>query len=447
MTKLLFTTLPSNDLGLLTRSLPIAAELTKRGHQIAFCSPGESPSKLIAEAGFDNLVPRHPVYYLLAAKPEAGSLYRMLKAGRQDFGSLFRFLGQLVRAMPTKFFPSTPEMWDMDHLAALSGMLSERFVRTSCEALMALVTDCGADVVVDFLNPYACIAAKALRKPLATVIQADMHPASRGFIWWKERPPDLPTPVPVVNRVLADYGLQPIAKTEELLVGDLTLVVGMPETDPLPDSADVTYIGPILWQRSETELPDWIEGLSKDKPVIWVYSGNPRYVKGIRTPVDSAVVLYACIAALADEDVQVVLTTGHHSLPKDVLPLPANFRHELFVPGLAMADRSDLLIHHGGYGSCQTGLYTGTPAVIIPTYSERESNARRIAAVGAGDFVVPVEKARGNKHVPVEELRAKVRKVLSDPSYAERAKVMGERLRAYGGAPEAARLIERLTRG
>jgi len=48
-----------------------------------------------------------------------------------------------------------------------------------------------------------------------------------------------------------------------------------------------------------------------------------------------------------------------------------------------MAERSDLLIHHGGYGSCQTGLVTGTPAVIIPTYAERESNARRIAALGA----------------------------------------------------------------
>ncbi len=30
--KLLFTTLPSNDLGLLTRSLPIAKEMTEKGH-------------------------------------------------------------------------------------------------------------------------------------------------------------------------------------------------------------------------------------------------------------------------------------------------------------------------------------------------------------------------------------------------------------------------------
>jgi hypothetical protein len=36
----------------------------------------------------------------------------------------------------------------------------------------------------------------------------------------------------------------------------------------------------------------------------------------------------------------------------------------------------------------QTWRYTGTPALIIPTYSGRESNARRVTAQGAGDFVL-----------------------------------------------------------
>jgi UDP:flavonoid glycosyltransferase YjiC (YdhE family) len=56
MKKFLFTTIPSDDLGLLTRSLPVASELAKRGYKVAFCSPGPAPSKLIAEAGFYNLL-------------------------------------------------------------------------------------------------------------------------------------------------------------------------------------------------------------------------------------------------------------------------------------------------------------------------------------------------------------------------------------------------------
>jgi len=217
----------------------------------------------------------------------------------------------------------------------------------------------------------------------------------------------------------------------------------MPETDPLPATADVTYVGPILWQKPGATLPDWIANLGREKPLIWVYSGNPRYSSKSET-LDSMVVVRACISALANEDMHVVLTTGHHPLPKEVLPLPANFRHEPYVPGLAMAERSDLLIHHGGYGSCQTGLCMGKPAVIIPTYAERESNARRIAALDAG-VMVPVEHDRGKKQVRVEALRAAIKRVLTDPSIASNATRAGKRMRAYGGAAQAARLIERFS--
>jgi len=447
MTTFLFTTLPTNDLGLLTRSLPIARELAEQGHTILFCSPAKAPSRLIAEAGFDNLLPRHPIYDLMAGDQSLQGLVRFITSGqwRQRYVNLFHFLYQLIPALPIKSAPNTLEVWNVDHAGALMGLLNEGFVRASCLALEATMVDCGADVVVDFWNPLAVMAARAQNIPVITVIQADAHPASQGFIWWKTPPAHLPTPVPVVNKVLAEHALPAVSRLGELCVGDLTLVVGMPETDPLPATAHVTYVGPILWQKPGATLPDWIANLGRDKPLIWVYSGNPRYSSASET-LDSMVVLHACIAALAHEDVHVVLTTGHHPLPTDVLPLPANFRHEPYVPGLAMAERSDLLIHHGGYGSCQTGLAMGKPAVIIPTYAERESNARRIAALGAG-ALVPVEHDRGKKRVRVEALRATVRRVLADPSFAGNAARAGERMRAYGGAAQAARLIERFSQG
>lgn len=329
----------------------------------------------------------------------------------------------------------------MDHAAAMAGMMNTNFVRANCEAMRELIIDTNPDVVVDFWNPFACMAAKTLQKPLVAVMQADQHPANRGFIWWKEPPADLPTPVPAINRVLLEYGLPSIKKIDELSVGDLTLMLGIPETDPLPEGTPATYVGPILWQNTEAKLPDWIDKLDREKPVIWVYSGNPRYFRsGI--PMDGAVILQVCIEALASEAVQVVVTTGHHTLPEEFLPLPANFRHEAYVPGLDMANRCDLMIHHGGYGSCQTGLYTGTPAVIIPTFSERESNARRIVALGAGDFIVPGVDASGKKHVPAEELQAKVRHVLADSAFSIKARGISDKMQTYGGAAEAACLIE-----
>lgn len=447
--KLLFTTLTSNDLGLLTRSLPIAAELAGRGHQVAFCNPARAPSTLIAQAGFDNLFLKHPLFHVqMTGELDLRGLYRQFRSERfrREFGSLFSILKKLVRATPTRLPPITPDVWDMDHFAAMIGMLNENFARASTGAFVALIEDHAPDLVVDFWNPFACLAARVAGVPLATVIQADLHPASRGFIWWKGPAPPMPRPASIANRILAEHHLPPITRIADLFAGDLTLVLGIPETDPLPEGTNALYVGPILWQKPEATNPGWFDGLSRDRPVVWVYAGNPRYLP-VRTPMDSAATLQACTAALAEDDAQVVLTTGHHALPRDVRPLPANVRYEPFVPGLAMADRSDLLIHHGGYGSCQTGLATGTPAVIVPTYSERESNARRVAAVGAGEVIVPAEGAPRKKRLRAEALRAKAWQVLSDPAYTRNARRIREAMQAYGGAPEAARRIEELGRG
>jgi UDP:flavonoid glycosyltransferase YjiC (YdhE family) len=285
------------------------------------------------------------------------------------------------------------------------------------------------------------MAARIARKPIICVIQADGHPANNGFIWWKKPPPGIPSALPTINNVLARYGLQPLKKTEDLNLGDLTLIVGTPEMDPIPDDADGIHIGPLLWQKEKSELPPWLSEMDEKKPLIWIYSGNPKYSKK-GTVVDSEVILEASIKALANEEIHIILTTGYHSIPEKYLPLPQNFHFEKYVPGLLLAQKCDLMIHHGGYGSCQTGIYAGKPALIVPTFSERESNARRIADVGAGEFILPTTDSSGNKLIDVDEFKSKVRQVLENKSYAENAQRQSKILKSYGGPQKAADLIE-----
>jgi UDP:flavonoid glycosyltransferase YjiC (YdhE family) len=436
MATFLFTTLPSNDLGLLTRSLPVARELAALGHRVVFCSPGRAPRRLIADAGFESRVPDDPLYNL----SDAASLGRLLRPSRwRSVPVAFRTLRQVLRA-------GTAEVWTLDHFLALMGLGDADLVRAAVDSVVRLIGEVRPDAVVDFWNPIACIAARATGTPLATVIQADIHPHSRGFIWWRDPPADVPTPVPGVNRALAGLGLPPVARAAELLLGDVTLAVGIPETDPLPPRAAVTHVGAILWEQPGSTLPDWVTRADPERPLVWVYSGNPAYMPGMSTPFDSRVVLEACIDALRTEPVRVVLTTGHQPLPRQFRRLPANFRHVPYLPGLALAEHSAVLVHHGGYGSCQTGLWAGRPAVVIPTYSERESNARRIAAAGAGLVVLPESDARGrHKRVPAEALRAAVRAALDVPAYAREAARLSRALRAAGGARLAARLIAEAT--
>ena len=448
MARFLFTTLPSNDLGLLTRSLPIARGLAGRGHEIAFSSPAKAPRALISEAGFDNLIPIHPLY--LVRKRDLGlkGIPRLIrsKPWKKNGMRAFEFFVKLIGAVPLRFAPRIPEVWSMDHAAAMMGMMSANYVKANCEAMIELIRHFQPDIIVDFWNPYACMAANVMKIPLISVIQADGHPMAKGFIWWKPKPENVPSAVPAINRVLASYGVDQITKLEDLNIGDQTLIVGTPETDPLPAGAEGQYIGPVLWQDDKACLPAWFDELDAEKPVIWVYSGNPRYSKKA-SMLDSEVILFVCIEALAELDVQVVLTTGHHAIPEEYLPLPENFYFASYLPGLSLSKRCDLMIHHGGYGSCQMGLFTGTPAVIVPTFSERESNARRIASLGAGVFVLPEATATGGKRIEIEEFKAQVVHVLNTPSFRECAKKYSGVVRSCGGIEKALNMIEKVVNG
>jgi UDP:flavonoid glycosyltransferase YjiC (YdhE family) len=411
MAKFLFTMLPANDLGLPTRLVPIARVLADRGHDVAVFNPAPVPAKLIDDAGLKNLP--------MPSRPMPGSSDDLAQAS---------------------------SAWDVEQMfGALFG--NEEFVRAATAANVDVVRDFNPDVIVDSFGLFSCLAARILQVPLASVLQGNFHSASDGFLWWKGgRPAGLPSAAPMINKVAEENGVAPVARCVDLLAGDLSLIVGTPETDPLPAGAGVAYIGPIVWQHGNATLPDWVAALGRDKPLIWVYSGNPRYANA-PTPIDSIVVIRAAIAALANAPVQVVMTTGYQDVPEEFGTLPSNFHHAAYLPGRAMAEHCDLMVHHGGHSSVMTGLSAGTPAVIIPTITERESNARRLTALGAGEIVLPVDGADGEKHIDVADFSTKVHRVLNDATYLRSARRIAESMRKFGGAQEAAERIERFAAG
>lgn len=408
MAKILLSMIVSNDLGPVSRLLPIAQELSKRGHDLAFCNRAKAPSLVIREAGLKNM-------------PVVPS--------------------QLPTVYPSEF---SAEIWNGNQGSSYQGFLDIDFVRAIAQDYIQMMNDFNPDIIVDTWGLPACLAAKILRKPLVTITQADNHPDGKGYIWWRKTPPNLPNPVPVVNDVLKEHGLPLLkGKIEELLMGDMVLVVGTPDTDPLPDISQVTYIGPLQLNSNVENLPDWILELPIQQPLVWVYSGNPRY--GDEPSIaDSIVIIRACVEVLGNEKMQVVLTTGHQPLPEEFATLPSNFHFAPYVPGFALARKSDLVIHHGGHGSYLTGLSAGTPAIIVPTYSERESNARRLTNLGAGEFVLPQTSDNGEKIISMDEFREKVWRVLGDSSYQQNAQKVAKNMQKYGGAIQAADLIESL---
>jgi UDP:flavonoid glycosyltransferase YjiC (YdhE family) len=107
-------------------------------------------------------------------------------------------------------------------------------------------------------------------------------------------------------------------------------------------------------------------------------------------------------------------------VPKEIGALPSNFGYAAYLPGRAMAERCSLMVLDGGHGSVMTGLAVGTAAVIIPAITERESNARRVVALGAGEIVLPGDGADGEKPIDVGQFDAKVQRALSESAIANR---------------------------
>lgn len=114
--KFLLTTLPTNDLGLLTRSLPIAKELSDRGHDVVFSHPAQSPQKVITEANFENIIPIHPLYEIGFSKNSYRTLLTLFTNSekKKKYGGSIGFLKELIKSIPLKRAPYCNDIWDMD---------------------------------------------------------------------------------------------------------------------------------------------------------------------------------------------------------------------------------------------------------------------------------------------------------------------------------------------
>jgi UDP:flavonoid glycosyltransferase YjiC (YdhE family) len=387
----------TNDLGLPSRMLPVAAELRSRGHEVAFANPAPAATRLLGAAGFENLawpVPLDP-------------------------------LGARAMPIPVEF----PLVDAEQSMCLIYG--DPDYTATEVENWRQLIRRWRADVVLDTFGPAGCTAALIERTPLVELLQADFHPDAT-FAWWEPRRPT-PTAAGSFNPLLAAAGLPETDLVTRLPLSGTTVVIGSPLTDPVPDAA-LPHVGSLQWGDDGDALPAEVPAPG-GRPLVFLYGGNPDYLGRTK----SGVVVTAAVEALDGEDVDVVLAAGNQAYPDR---LPDNFVAVPYASGPALIRRADLMIHHGGHGSYLLALAAGKPAVAIPTYAERESNARRLAGLGAGVCLVPDGDGFTGQHLDAGRLRAAVRTVLDQSSYALAARRVQQELAARPGAAGVADLVE-----
>ena len=191
----------------------------------------------------------------------------------------------------------------------------------------------------------------------------------------------------------------------------------------------VHFVGALLPPApSDFEPPPWWAELDDGRPVVLVTQGTVATDPGELLP---------ALEALSDEPVRVIAVTGGPD-PATLPAPPANARVERYVPFSALMPRVSVLVSNGGYGGVHYGRGHGVPLVVVGATEEKPELVARVNWSGVG---VGVRSQRPR----ADRLRTAVRRVLSQPAYARRARQLRDELAACGGPPRAAELLERLS--
>jgi MGT family glycosyltransferase len=241
-----------------------------------------------------------------------------------------------------------------------------------------------------------------------------------------------------VDAVRAQHALPPLGESVNRYTARLPLylVGNVPELDydrhDLP--ATVHYVGNCIRYPKHDGDAQWLDAIPTRRP--WVHVTESTMSTG------EPFLLRAVIAALAEEPVEVIVTTGEQReellLGND--ELPANVHVARWLNHDELLPRCSALVTLGGKSTILAAAEAGVPMVLVPTTWDKPDNARRVTEVGAGIRLSP-------RKLSSEALRAAVREVLAQPSYRAAAQRLAALLEAAPGPSRAAELLEQLASG
>lgn len=172
----------------------------------------------------------------------------------------------------------------------------------------------------------------------------------------------------------------------------------------LPDT--LSHLRAPVFDRPEGEsLPHWV-GVLDERPTVCMTLGTVFTGRSERYVV--------VIEGLADEPVNLVVTTGQRHDPQAFGPLPPNVHVERYVPQSLLFPHCAAVIHHGGSGTVLAALTHALPQVIVPMGADQTNNARRCRELGAARVI------SGDDYSPAT-VREAVSAVLHDDSYRRAA--------------------------
>lgn len=202
-----------------------------------------------------------------------------------------------------------------------------------------------------------------------------------------------------------------------------TVVYTSREFQPASDSFsdNITFVGPSF------ELPKG-DRENSSPPLIYIALGSMLN--------DKEEFYKACINALKNMDVEVIMVVGEETDTNSLGEVPENIEVHSRVDQLAVLQKADVFLTHSGMNSISESLYFAVPCVLSPFHSEEEMIADRVEEMGAGTPLEPNDS---------EGIQEAVKKILEDSSYQQNAEEISRTFKEAGGSTAAADKIEKVS--
>jgi len=216
-----------------------------------------------------------------------------------------------------------------------------------------------------------------------------------------------------MNRLRRRHGLPALGDLRHVYThGDYTLYADIPAMVPVSSDCPAThrYIGPIIWSP-DMPLPDWWDSLSKDKPCVYVTLGSSG----------RSDLLPVVIEALGQLPLTAMVATAGR---EQLVHVPDNVHVADYLPGLAAAQRADLVICSGGSATAFQALSVGVPVLGIAANMDQYLTMRGVCRVGAGQVLRAGHTTRATVYAQVMEL-------LRNMNYGVAARQVAEQFLEY----------------
>ncbi|MBV1876615.1 MAG: hypothetical protein KUG79_03120 [Pseudomonadales bacterium] len=298
-----------------------------------------------------------------------------------DLATASKLLGDLE--LPIYQAPRLGGVWPPGRLAAshaeilgLMGYLDYHRLRGCILAWQHLFELTTPDLLVADYSPTALIAARICQLPSLAIgdsfeIPPDHQPLPSIQPWSnmgdaalraKEQPV-----LDNLNHILREFKQPPVKHLYQVFRGDNSLLFTLPELDHFGHRNDLQYHG-VYEAGLSSQIPEWPVGKG---PKLFIYM--PAQHKQL-PPLVNAIRKFNFPTVLHIRNLPAKAKKMINSGCCKVYDLPVN------LP--LAAKKAELVITHGGHGTCAASLMAGTKMLTLPTNLEQQLLAFRLSEAG-----------------------------------------------------------------